>query len=85
MAEKKIETKNAKGVQPKYYLASVRCSTCGSEYEIGSTVKEIRIDSCKNCHPFYTGKQAYTQKAGRVEKFNKKYGIKPDSEPSGEK
>jgi large subunit ribosomal protein L31 len=62
-------------LQPKYYVTHVKCSTCGSEYEIGSTAKDIKIDTCANCHPFYTGKQTFTQATGAVEKFNKKYGI----------
>lgn len=62
-------------IQPKYYTAKVRCSTCGEEFEVGSTIKEIKVDTCSKCHPFYTGQQTFVQAAGRVEKFNKKYGI----------
>jgi large subunit ribosomal protein L31 len=69
-----------KKIQPKYQGAKVKCSTCGSEYEIGSTLKEIKIDTCSNCHPFYTGKQSFVQATGAVEKFNKKYGIKHNEE-----
>lgn len=64
-----------KEIQPKYNVASVTCSTCGNEFEVGSTLTEIKIDTCSNCHPFYTGTQTFVQAAGRVEKFNKRYGI----------
>lgn len=62
-------------IQPKYYIAKVKCSTCGTEFEVGSTIKEIKVDTCSKCHPFYTGQQTFVQAAGRVEKFNKRYGI----------
>lgn len=64
------------GIHPNYYKARVICTSCGAEFETGSTLKEIRVDSCSNCHPFYTGRQRFAQAAGRVEKFNKKYGLK---------
>lgn len=64
------------GIHPNYYKAKVICTSCGAEFETGSTLKEIRVDSCSNCHPFYTGRQRFAQVAGRVEKFNKKYGLK---------
>ena len=60
---------------PKYNKITVVCTTCGAEFETGSTLKEIRVDTCANCHPFYTGKQRFTQADGRVDKFNKKYGL----------
>jgi large subunit ribosomal protein L31 len=41
-------------------------------------MKEIRVDTCAECHPFYTGKQRFVQAAGRVDKFNKKYGFKSE-------
>lgn len=64
-----------KDIQPKYHVAKVTCSTCGNEFEVGSTLDEIKVDTCSNCHPFYTGQQTYVQAAGRVEKFNKRYGL----------
>ena len=64
------------GIHPNYYKAKVICTSCGAEFETGSTLKEIRVDSCSNCHPFYTGRQRFAQAAGRLEKFNKKYGLK---------
>jgi large subunit ribosomal protein L31 len=64
-----------KGIHPKYQNATVTCVTCGNVFETGSTLKEIRVDTCSNCHPLYTGKQRFTQADGRIDRFNKKYGI----------
>jgi len=60
-------------IHPKYYNAKVRCA-CGNEFEIGSTQKEIKVEICSKCHPFFTGKQKLVDTAGRVEKFYRKYG-----------
>ncbi len=65
-----------KDIHPKYYQCKVTCTSCGSEFMTGSTVKEIKVDTCSNCHPFYTGRQRFAQAQGRVEKFNRKYGLK---------
>jgi large subunit ribosomal protein L31 len=64
-----------KGIHPKYQKVTVTCTTCGSTFETGSTLKDVRVDTCNNCHPFYTGKQRFTQADGRVDRFNKKYGL----------
>ncbi len=64
------------GIHPEYHQAKVVCTSCGSEFVTGSTVEEIRVDTCSNCHPFYTGRQRFAQAQGRVEKFNRKYGLK---------
>ncbi|MCH4222762.1 MAG: 50S ribosomal protein L31 [Solobacterium sp.] len=64
-----------KDIHPKYYKCKVICTSCGSEFETGSTLKEIKVDTCSNCHPFYTGRQRFAQAQGRVERFNKKYGL----------
>lgn len=64
-----------KEIQPKYNIATVTCSTCGNEFEVGTTLNEIKVDTCSNCHPFYTGTQTFVQAAGKVEKFNRRYGI----------
>ncbi|PIR89094.1 MAG: 50S ribosomal protein L31 [Candidatus Harrisonbacteria bacterium CG10_big_fil_rev_8_21_14_0_10_40_38] len=54
---------------PTYYPeAKVRCA-CGNEFTVGSTKKEISVEICYNCHPFYTGKEKLIDTAGRVEKF----------------
>ena len=61
---------------PKYNKITVVCTTCGAEFETGSTLKEIRVDTCANCHPFYTGQQKILDSEGRVERFKKRYGTK---------
>lgn len=63
------------GIHPQYNRIKVVCSTCGTEFEVGSTATDIKVDTCSNCHPFYTGKQRFAQAAGRIERFNRKYGI----------
>ena len=63
------------GIHPEYNRINVVCTTCGNEFESGSGKKEIRVDTCSNCHPFYTGRQKFAQADGRIERFNKKYGI----------
>ncbi len=65
-----------KDIHPKYQKCKVICTSCGAEFETGSTKSEIRVDTCSNCHPFYTGRQRFAAAAGRIEKFNKKYGLK---------
>jgi large subunit ribosomal protein L31 len=65
-------------IHPEYYNAKVRCA-CGNEFEIGSTKKEIKVEICSKCHPFFTGKQKLVDTAGRVEKFYRKYGEAAES------
>ena len=62
-------------IHPKYDKTIVTCA-CGNTFETRSTVKEIKIEICSACHPFYTGKQKILDSAGRIEKFNKKYNLK---------
>ncbi len=64
-----------KGIHPEYNQTKVTCA-CGNTFETGSTKKEIRVEICSNCHPFFTGKQKLIDTGGRVDKFKKKYGIK---------
>ena len=67
-----------KDIHPDYHNVKVTCVSCGATFETGSTygADEIRVDTCSNCHPFYTGKQRFTQADGRVDRFMKKYGMK---------
>lgn len=67
-----------KNIHPKYHQVTVTCSTCGSTFESGSVLKEMRVDTCSKCHPFYTGQQKFVQAAGRVEKFKKRLEQKQD-------
>jgi len=62
-----------KEIHPEYFQAKVQCSGCGTTYEIGSTVSEISINVCSECHPFYTGKQKFLDTEGRIDKFKAKY------------
>ena len=62
-----------KGIHPDYEESTVVCA-CGNTFATRSTKKEIRVEICSQCHPFYTGKQKFVDSAGRVEKFRKKYG-----------
>ena len=59
-------------IHPKYDTAKAVCA-CGESFETKSTQKEIRVDICSVCHPFFTGKQKIMDTEGRVEKFRKKY------------
>jgi large subunit ribosomal protein L31 len=65
-----------KTIHPEYHNVTVTCSTCGNTFVTGSTNKNIKVDTCSNCHPFYTGRQRFAQAQGRIEKFNRKYGSK---------
>ena len=64
-----------KNIHPKYEPTTVTCA-CGNVMEIRSTVKDIKVEICSSCHPFFTGKQKLVDTAGRVERFKKKYNIK---------
>ncbi len=60
------------GIHPDYYQASARCA-CGNKFEVGATIKEISVEICSKCHPFFTGKQKLVDTAGRIERFRRKY------------
>ena len=62
-----------KDIHPKYVKTTVTCA-CGNRFETRSTMAEIKVDICNVCHPFYTGKQKFVDTAGRVERFQKKFG-----------
>ena len=64
-----------KGIHPKYDVATVTCA-CGSTFQTRSTSKEIKVEICSQCHPFYSGKQVLVDTAGRIERFKKRYNIK---------
>lgn len=59
-------------IHPKYYETTIKCA-CGNVIETRSTVKDISVEICSNCHPFFTGKQKLVDTAGRVERFRTKY------------
>ena len=60
------------GIHPKYFETVIKCA-CGASYPTHSTKKDINVEICAACHPFFTGKQKLVDSAGRVEKFQKKY------------
>ncbi|MCK4276631.1 MAG: 50S ribosomal protein L31 [Phycisphaerae bacterium] len=63
-----------KEIHPEYSELNVTCA-CGNKFTTRSTrIGELQIEICSNCHPFYTGKQKYVDTAGRVEKFQRKFG-----------
>ncbi|RLB12651.1 MAG: 50S ribosomal protein L31 [Deltaproteobacteria bacterium] len=62
-----------KGIHPEYYEKVIVKCACGNQFETGSTAKEIHVEVCSKCHPFFTGKQKFVDTAGRVENFMKKY------------
>lgn len=57
---------------PEYYVTTVSCG-CGNTFQTRSTRKELKVDICSACHPFYTGKLKYVDTAGRIEKFQTKF------------
>jgi large subunit ribosomal protein L31 len=61
------------GIHPAYSAATVTCA-CGQTYTMASTRGNFAVDICSACHPFYTGKQKLLDTAGRIERFQKKYG-----------
>lgn len=63
-------------IHPHYHATTVTCA-CGATFETGSVKQNLRVEICSNCHPFFTGKQKLIDAGGRVDRFNKKYGIKP--------
>ena len=62
-------------IHPKYETATITCA-CGEVFETRSTRKDIRVEICSKCHPFYTGKQKLVDSGGRVDSFKKKYNLK---------
>ena len=60
-------------IHPEYKEINVKCA-CGATFTTHSAGGDVQADICSNCHPFYTGKQKFVDTAGRVEKFQKKFG-----------
>jgi len=63
------------GIHPEYVDTTITCA-CGNVIETRSTAKDIKVEICSKCHPFFTGKQKLIDTAGRVERFKRRYGIK---------
>lgn len=61
-----------KGIHPEFKEVTVTCA-CGNTFKTGSTRDELKVEVCSECHPFFTGKQKFSERGGRVEKFKKRY------------
>lgn len=59
-------------IHPEYADTTIKCA-CGASINVGSTKKDISVEICSQCHPFFTGKQKLIDTAGRIERFRKKY------------
>ena len=62
------------GIHPKFEQTTITCA-CGEVYKVGSTRKNLRVEICAKCHPFFTGKQKIIDTSGRVERFRRKYNL----------
>jgi large subunit ribosomal protein L31 len=72
-----------KDLHPNYKATKISCH-CGNVIETRSTVENIQVEICSNCHPFFTGKQKLVDSTGRVERFRKKYNYKDVGAESGD-
>ncbi len=64
-----------KDIHPNYSETTISCA-CGSVMTVRSTGRDMHVNVCSKCHPFYTGKSALLDSEGRVEQFNRRYGLK---------
>lgn len=64
-------------IHPNYIEATVTCA-CGNTFKVGSTKKQLKVDVCSNCHPFYTGQQRMLDTTGRVDRFRKRFNLEED-------
>ena len=72
MIEKEVNLTMKQGIHPNYVDCTITCA-CGNVIHTRSTVKEMTVNTCSKCHPFFTGKQKLIDSAGRVERFKRKY------------
>jgi large subunit ribosomal protein L31 len=70
-------------IHPKYQQVNVHCA-CGESWTTGSTRKDLRVEICSKCHPFFTGKQKLVDTAGRIDRFQRKYAknVAPPAAPA---
>jgi large subunit ribosomal protein L31 len=74
--------KMKQGIHPNYHEITVTCA-CGANFKTRSTRKnDLHVEICSECHPFFTGKQKLVDTAGRVDRFNKRYGKKTADAPA---
>lgn len=64
-----------KDLHPKYNTEATVTCVCGNTFTTGSTKEDLKVEICSECHPFYTGKQKFIERGGRVERFKKKYNM----------
>jgi large subunit ribosomal protein L31 len=62
-------------IHPKYYADAVVTCSCGNTFTIGSTKKNLKVELCSRCHPFYTGERRMVDTGGRVERFKRRYKL----------
>ena len=62
-------------IHPQLHTVTATCA-CGNTFDVQSTQEELRLEICNDCHPFFTGKQKLIDTAGRVERFQRRYGMK---------
>jgi len=63
------------GIHPEYYQDAVITCSCGNTYKTGSTKKELRVEICNQCHPFFTGEQRIIDTEGRVERLRRRFNL----------
>jgi large subunit ribosomal protein L31 len=66
-----------KDIHPKYDMKAKASCACGAIFDVGSTISDIKIEICSQCHPFYTGNEKIIDTAGRIERFNKRRAAAP--------
>jgi len=71
-------------IHPQYQQVDVHCA-CGNSWKTGSTKKELRVEICSKCHPFFTGKQKLLDTAGRIDRFQQRYAKKAPAAPAAAK
>jgi len=64
-----------KDIHENYVVTTVNCGSCGNTFEVKSNKETLHLESCNQCHSAYTGKTKQITAAGRIDKFNKKYGL----------
>lgn len=73
------------GIHPKYHMDGIVCTTCGTRWTIGSTRRNLRVEICSNCHPFYTGEQRIVDTAGQVDRFMRRLSTAQAHQADAEK
>ena len=74
LSRERGELKMKEGIHPNYNQTTVTCA-CGNVLEVGSTKKDLKVDVCSKCHPYWTGNLRQETVGGRADKFKKKYGL----------